>query len=118
MKIAYIVEPRKVIGGGVRAAINLVKAMKQYYEEDAMVFGVNRGTIKDKDVELIEVDTLNPMSMAYWKALKQFLKSYHPDVVHCLGLYSALVLVMQRQFYGLNFKIVCTCTSCNNEYAF
>ena len=39
MKIAYIVEPRKVIGGGVRAAINLVKAMKQYYEEDAMVFG-------------------------------------------------------------------------------
>lgn len=48
MKIAYIVEPRKVIGGGVRAAINLVKAMKQYYEEDAMVFGVNRGTIKDK----------------------------------------------------------------------
>ena len=66
MKIAYIVEPRKVIGGGVRAAINLVKAMKQYYEEDAMVFGVNRGTIKDKDVELIEVDTLNPMSMAYW----------------------------------------------------
>ena len=45
MKIAYIVEPRKVIGGGVRAAINLVKAMKQYYEEDAMVFGVNRGTI-------------------------------------------------------------------------
>ena len=57
MKIAYIVEPRKVIGGGVRAAINLVKAMKQYYEEDAMVFGVNRGTIKDKDVELIEVDT-------------------------------------------------------------
>jgi len=28
MKIAYIVEPRKVIGGGVRAAINLVKAMK------------------------------------------------------------------------------------------
>lgn len=108
MKIAYIVEPRKVIGGGVRAAINLVKAMKQYYEEDAMVFGVNRGTIKDKDVELIEVDTLNPMSMAYWKALKQFLKSYHPDVVHCLGLYSALVLVMQRQFYGLNFKIVCT----------
>lgn len=54
------------------------------------------------------MDTLNPMSMAYWKALKQFLKSYHPDVVHCLGLYSALVLVMQRQFYGLNFKIVCT----------
>ena len=108
MKIAYIAEPRKVIGGGVRAAINLVKAMKQYYEEDAMVFGVNRGTIKDKDVELIEVDTLNPMSMAYWKALKQFLKSYHPDVVHCLGLYSALVLVMQRQFYGLNFKIICT----------
>ena len=29
----------------------------------------------------------------YWKTLKQYLNSYHPDVVHCLGLYSALVLV-------------------------
>ena len=74
MKIAYIVEPRKVIGGGVRAAINLVKAMKQYYEEDAMVFGVNRGTIKDKDVETHRSGHLEPNEYGLLESVKTILK--------------------------------------------
>lgn len=39
MRIAYIVEPRKIIGGGVRAAINLAKAMNEYYDENTIILG-------------------------------------------------------------------------------
>lgn len=108
MRIAYIVEPRKVIGGGVRAAMNLVRAMSEYYGEEAVIFGTYKGTVSGSRVNFHEVGTLNPFSIAYMRALRRFLKVYRPDVVHCLGLYSALLLVLYRCIYGNKFKIVCT----------
>ena len=108
MKIVYVVEPRGVIGGGVRAAMNLVKAMQRYYKAEASIFGTYKGAVKDEDVTFHEVDTLKPMSAAYWGSVKEFLKGQHPDIVHCLGLFSALLLVMQKQMYGFDYKIVCT----------
>lgn len=108
MKIAYIVEPRKVIGGGVRAAMNLVKAMHGYYGEKAVVFGTYKGTVRDENIAFHEVGTLKPMSIAYVRSLHTFLKNYNPDVVHCLGLYTALLLVVYRMLFGSNFKVVCT----------
>lgn len=108
MKIAYIVEPRKVIGGGVRAAINLAKAMAEYYGDDTAIFGTHKGGVKDDSVRFSEVTTLRPMGFAYWKALRRFLKGYDPDTVHCLGLYSALLLIVFRSLFRMRFKIVCT----------
>lgn len=40
MKIAYVVELRKIIGGGVRAAMNLSKSMKNLYKAATAIFGV------------------------------------------------------------------------------
>ena len=108
MKIAYIVEPRKVIGGGVRAAINLVKALNLYHNEKSLIWGVYKDTIKDSDVELREIATLNPISISYFKELHRFVKSYKPEIVHCLGLYTALVCIIYRKLYKVDFKIVLT----------
>lgn len=108
MKIAYIVEPRPIIGGGVRAAINLINGMKSYYGEEAVIFGVHKGTVKDSATEFIEVDTLKPISVSYWKQLHAFIKSWKPDVVHCLGLYTALLCIVYRKVTGRKFKLVCT----------
>ncbi len=108
MKIAYIVEPRKVIGGGVRAAINLAKAMNQFYGETAEIFGVYKGSVKDESVRFIEVDMLKPMSLHYYNALKNYLRNSNPDVVHCLGLYSALLLVALKRKTKATYRIVCT----------
>lgn len=108
MKIAYIVEPRKVIGGGVRAAINLSKAMVSYFNEETVIFGVYSGSINDDQVHFEEVKTLNPMSIAYLRALYKFLKSYNPDIVHGLGLYTVLLLVFYRILFKFDFRVICT----------
>ena len=108
MKVAYIVEPRKVIGGGVRAAINLVKALKQYHNENAMIWGTFRGTVKDDAVDLYEIDTLSPISLSYFIQFHHFIKKQSPDVVHCLGLYTALVCVLYKKIFRADYKIVLT----------
>ncbi len=108
MKIAYIVEPRRVIGGGVRAAINLAKSMRTYYREDAVVFGTFAGTVSAPDCTFHEVNTLRPFSWGYWKAFHKFAKSYRPDVVHCLGLFTALFCLIYRRLTHGQFKVVCT----------
>ena len=108
MKIAYIVEPRRVIGGGVRAAINLSKAMTSYFGEEAKIFGVYSDSVKDSVVNFEEVKTLNPISFSYLSALYRFLKSYNPDIVHGSGLDTILVLVFYRMAFNFNYKVVCT----------
>ena len=108
MKIAYIVEPRKVIGGGVRAALNLAKGMKEYYGEESVIFGVHRDGVKEVETPIYEVDTLKPISLRFYKEYKKFINDFKPDVVHCLGLFSALMCIMHRKWNKANYKIVCT----------
>lgn len=108
MRIAYIVEPRKVIGGGVRAAMNLALALKSYYGEEAAVFGTARGTVEDKRLHFHEVDTFQPMGWKYWKSYHRFIKAYRPDLVHCLGLYTALLCIVHRMLFRQKYKIVVT----------
>ena len=108
MKIAYIVEPRRVIGGGVRAAINLSKSMNNLYGETTIVFGVYKGALADKDVHIQEVSTLKPISFGYWRSLGKFINSYKPDIVHCLGLYTALLSIIYKKITHKKFSIVCT----------
>lgn len=57
MSIAYIVEPRKVIGGGVRAALNLAKGMKEYYGEESVIFGVHRDGVKEVETPSRYIET-------------------------------------------------------------
>lgn len=108
MRIAYIVEPRRVIGGGVRAAMNLALALKSYYDEEATVFGTARGTVEDKRLHFHEVDTFQPMGWKYWRAYHRFIKAYRPDLVHCLGLYTALLCIAYRLLLHRRYKIVVT----------
>lgn len=108
MKIAYIVEPRTVIGGGVRAAMNLAKSMTNLYGESSFIFGTYKGTVSDTSITFEEVDTLKPISVRYWKAFGNFIKKNNPDVVHCLGLYTALGCIIWKKVHSANFKIVCT----------
>lgn len=108
MKIVYIVEPRKVIGGGVRAAMNLVKALRLYHNQEACIFGIYKGSVVEKAVRLVSVDTLNPLSASYWKSLHKFIQNERPDIVHCLGLYTALLSIMYKIIYRKDFKVVCT----------
>lgn len=108
MRIAYIVEPRKIIGGGVRAAINLAKAMNDYYDENTIIFGPHVGTIKNEDTQFEFVKSLNPIGFSYLKSLHSFLNIYKPDIVHCLGLYTTLALILMRKICRCKFKIVCT----------
>lgn len=108
MKIAYIVEPRRVIGGGVRAAINLAKGMKAYYGHEAVVFGTLRGAVSDEECRFSEVDTLRPLSLRYWRTYSRFIRQFQPDVVHCLGLFTALFCLIHRGLSGKRYRIVCT----------
>ncbi len=108
MKIAYIVEPRRVIGGGVRAAMNLSKSMKHQYNVDSTVFGVYENSVEDKDVLFYPVNTLKPVSFSYIRQFGRFVSVYKPDIVHCLGLFSALVCLLYRKFTKSNYAIVCT----------
>lgn len=108
MKIAYIVEPRKVIGGGVRAAMNLSKSMKNLYKATTVIFGVYENTVEDKEVDFHSVNTLKPMSLFYWRRYHCFVKEYKPDIVHCLGLYTALFCLLHKKFTHSNYAIVCT----------
>ena len=108
MKIAYIVEPRKVIGGGVRAALNLAKSMKEYYCEESVIFGVHRDGVKDVETPVYEVDTLEPISFGFYKEYKKFINNFKPDIVHCLGLFSALMCIIHRKWNKEDYKIVCT----------
>lgn len=108
MIIAYIVEPRKVIGGGVRAALNLAKSMKEYYGEESVIFGVHRDGVKDVETPVYEVDTLEPISFGFYKEYKKFINNFKPDIVHCLGLFSALMCIIHRKWNKADYKIVCT----------
>lgn len=108
MKIAYIVEPRKVIGGGVRAAMNLAKGLKLFYRQDSRIFGIYPNTVTDTDIHFIPVDTLKPFSFKYWNSLRKFIKTERPDIVHCLGLYTALLCILQKKIFRENYRIVCT----------
>lgn len=108
MKIGYIVEPRKVIGGGVRAAMNLAKAMKNYYGEECTIFGTYRDAVADENIRFAEVDSLRPMSVRYIGNLHRFIRTFSPDIVHCLGLYTALICIIYRSVTNRKFKIVCT----------
>ena len=108
MKIAYVVEPRKVIGGGVRAAMNLSKSMKNLYKAMTVIFGVYENTVEDKAVDFYTVNTLKPMSFFYWRQYHCFVKGYKPDIVHCLGLYTALVCLLHKKITHSDYAIVCT----------
>lgn len=108
MKIAYIVEPRKVIGGGVRAAMNLVKGLKLYHAQDSCIFGIYKNTVEDANVRFIPVKTLKPFSFKFWNSLHQFIKTEKPDIVHCLGLYTALLCLLQKKIFHKKYKVVCT----------
>lgn len=108
MKIAYIVEPRKVIGGGVRAAMNLVKGLKLYHAQDSCIFGIYKNTVEDANVRFIPVNTLKPFSFKYWNSLHQFISTEKPNIVHCLGLYTALLCLLQKKIYHKKYKVVCT----------
>lgn len=107
MQIAYIVEPRKVIGGGVKAAINLADSMKAF-GFNCSIFGVYAKANIEKRIDITTVDTLKPISIDYLRSLRNFLNSTDPEIVHCLGLFSALVCVLLRQLCSYKFKIVLT----------
>lgn len=108
MRIAYIVEPRKVIGGGVRAAMNLAKTMSSRADVDCCIFGTYKGSVVDQDVCFEDVSTLNPIGLNYWRSFHRFVKKQKPDIFHCLGLYTALGCIIYRMLTGRKFKIVCT----------
>ena len=108
MKIAYIVEPRKIIGGGVRAAMNLSKGMASFYNVNTAIFGIFVNTVKDPDILFYPVNTLKPISLSYMRAYHKFIKSYNPEIVHCLGLFTALLCVVYRKLTRRNYSIVCT----------
>lgn len=108
MRIAYIVEPRKVIGGGVRAAMNLSKSMYNLNNAETAIFGIYEGTVEDAAVNFFPVKTMKPMSLSYLTKYHEFIKKYKPDVVHCLGLFTALVCLLYRKLFHANYSVVCT----------
>lgn len=108
MKISFIVEPRKTIGGGVRAAMNLSKGLKKYNKVDSVIFGAAKGTVSDDEIEFSYINMMNPISLKYYKELKKFLNNYKPEVIHCLGLYSALLCIIYKSFNKSSVRIVCT----------
>lgn len=108
MRIAYIVEPRKIIGGGVRAAMNLAKSLNRESNIRCVIFGTYKNSVVDEQIKFVQVNTLNPIGVAYWRAFHKFVKNQNPDIVHCLGLYTALGCLLYRKFKRRHFKIVCT----------
>ena len=108
MKIAYIVEPRQVIGGGVVAAINLCKGLKLYNNIDAAIFGIYTESQKETDVSVFYSKASKPLSVLYIRELFHFLHCERPLFVHCLGLYTVLLSIIYRLLTCQKFKIICT----------
>lgn len=107
MKIVYIVEPRTTIGGGVRAAINLANMLVEKYDIEISIFGVyNTSTLPytHPKINIIESSTLKPFSISFLNQLRKFIKNNPPDIIHVLGLYTALISTLIKG----NSKLVCT----------
>lgn len=74
MKIAYVVGPRKIIGRGVHAAMNLSKSMKNLYKAATAIFGVYENMVEDKSVDFYTMNTLKPISFFYERQYHCFMK--------------------------------------------
>lgn len=108
MKVIYVVEPRTIIGGGVRAAMNLAKEFRRYEDVDSIIFGTYFESVDDVDVKFENVKTLNPLGFRYIKSFTKNMSIHKPDIVHCLGLYTALISIVCKKLFGYDYKIVCT----------
>lgn len=118
MKILYVVEPRKTIGGGVRAIINLAnKLLELFPEHEIIIYGVySKIDLPElnNNVTLYRIDTLNPFSIKYLKKLIKTIKNVKPNVIHTLGLYSAFItsIITKR------IKLICTLHRASDKFRY
>lgn len=109
LRIFYVVEPRRTIGGGVRAAISLASELSGGFGASVVVYGIHvEVPLGDSDsrVKVIRSSTLKPLSLAFVVDLYRALRAYQPTVIHCLGLYTGTLAMIMRPFVGA--KVVVT----------
>ena len=107
MKIIFVVEPRKTIGGGVRAAINLANKLVEIYDVEVSIWGVyDKSSLPyiNPKVKIEQVNTLKPFSVTFIKSFSKYIRKENPDIIHVLGLFTALVGI----FIKRSAKLVCT----------
>ena len=106
--VTYIVEPRAVIGGGVRAALNLMVGLQKYHSASADIFGVYAQSNLEHANHIWSVDYTKSLSLRYIKDFHHYLKNQQPRIVQCFGLYTLLLAVIHKKMFCSKYKIVCT----------
>lgn len=112
-KVVYVVEPRSVIGGGVRATYNLAGVLgRPPFGARCVVFGVSsRVPFAQRDGESCQSifsDASRSVGGRYIREMYQVLRDRDVDIVHAMGLYTGLVAIALKKIYRLRFRLVLT----------
>lgn len=111
--IVYLVEPRPVIGGGVRATCNLAGVLGlPPLNCNCTVFGVSaQADLPKRDTDafrLVCSHAAKSVGGRYIQEVRNVMNAPNVGVVHAMGLYTALLAVLIRKAHKLSLSIVVT----------
>ncbi|MDH7524532.1 MAG: glycosyltransferase family 4 protein [Peptococcaceae bacterium] len=105
MKVFFPLENRGVIGGGVKAAWRLADKLTKDYGVEVGMLGPSCSESYSGFINY-RYDAGSAFSLNYYLSLIRCLQEFRPDVVHCMGLYTALLVLSAKSAF--DYKVTVT----------
>lgn len=117
MKILYVTELIKH-GGGGKATENLVLAMSKIQGFHVALFCIGEPFQTDSHIDLFCNKAKNPMTVRYVFGLIKAIRSYRPEIIHAMGMYTGILSILAVKMFNTKSKVFVTLHHTSEEFRY